>query len=180
MMSYQAFLNRLQKRGSKPHSISHCLGARDAWKWVRKNKWELLNHHPVSHSLYSCVIDSINQILVEQILEGHKVDMPCGMGSFYLSGVPARVAMEEGKMKTNYRTDWLKTLELWYADEEARNSHKTVKRVQSEIISIRYDKTRAHYTNKRFYLFRANRSFVRKVGRAIEERKVNVMKLNLD
>lgn len=178
MMSYQAFLNRLQKRGSKPHTISHCLGARDAWKWVRKNKWRLLDHNTVSHTLYSCVIDSVNEILVEQILEGHKVDLPCGMGSFYLASIPARVAIEKGEIKTNYRTDWLKTLQLWYVDEEARNSHKTVKRVQDEITFIRYDKTRANYTNKRFYLFRANRSFVRKMGRAIEERKVNVMKLN--
>ena len=178
MMSYQAFLNRLQKRGSKPHTISHCLGARDAWKWVRKNKWKLLGHYPVSHTLYSCIIDSVNKILVEQMLEGHRIDLPHKMGSLYLASVPARVAWESGELKTNYRTDWLKTLKLWYEDEEARESHKTVKRIQSDIVFIRYDKQKAVFTNRRFYVFRANRSLVRKVGKAIEERKVNVMKIN--
>lgn len=114
------------------------------------------------------------------MLEGHEVELPCRMGSFYLASIPAKVAWEDGKLKTNYRTDWLKTLALWFADEEARNSHKTVKRVQDDIVFIKYDKRNANYTNKRFYQFRANRSLVRKVGRALEERKINVMNIKQD
>lgn len=177
MMTYQRFLNRLQKRGSKPYTIGHCLGVRDAWKWVRRNRWRKLDGSTCSQALYSCIVNTVNQLLVEQLLEGHRIDFPSRMGSLYLASVPARIALEGGKLKTNYRTDWLKTLKLWYEDEEARNSHRTVKRIQKDIVFIRYDKGNANYTNKRFYLFRANRSLVRKVGSALEERKVSVMKL---
>lgn len=168
-MEYQAFLNRLQKRGSKKHVITHCLGARDAWKWVRKNKWERLGGHPCPQSLYGSIIDHVHQLLVEQMMEGHIIDMPMQMGSFYVASIPARVEYKEGKIKTNYRVDWLKTLKLWYEDKEALESHQTIKRVQKDIVYIGYDKRKANFTNKRFYVFRANRSLVRKVGHALEE-----------
>ena len=177
MMTYQGFLNRLQKRGSKPHTISHCLGVRDAWKWVRRNRWKRLEGNTCSQALYSCIINMVNQLLMEQLIEGHRIDIPQGMGSLYLASIPARIALDGGELKTNYRTDWPRTLKLWYEDDEARESHRTVKRIQKDIVFIRYDKRTAKYTNRRFYLFRANRSLVRKVGRALEERKINVMEL---
>jgi len=168
-MEYQAFLNRLQKRGSKRHVITHCLGARDAWKWVRKNKWKRLGGYSCSQSLYGSIIDQVNKLLVEQMMEGHIIDLPMQMGSLYVASIPARVEYDEGRLKTNYRVDWLKTLKLWYEDKEALESHKTIKRVQKDIVYIGYDKSKANFTNKRFYLFRANRSLVRKVGHALEE-----------
>lgn len=178
MTTYQEFLNSLQKRGSKPHTITHCLGARDAWKWLRKNKWHKTKGTPVSQALYGSIIDAVNQFLVEQLLEGHEIELPQRMGSFYLASVPAKVAFEGGKMKNNYRTDWLKTLQLWHEDEEARNSHKRIKRIQNDIFFIKYDKTKANFTNKRFYIFRANRSLVKKVGEAIETHGVQAVHFN--
>lgn len=180
MQDYQSFLNRLQKRGSKPHKISHCLGARDAWKWVRRNKWEALDGNPCSQSLYGCIIDTVNEILAEHLIDGHEIELPCRMGSIYLASVPAKVAWEGDELKTNYRTDWLKTLRLYYEDEEARSAHKTVKRVQRDIVFIKYDRTKANYTNKRFYVFRANRSLVRRVGEALEDGRAKAMNLKSD
>ena len=177
MITYQEFLSRLQKRGSKPHTITHCLGARDAWKWLRRNKWHKTKGQPVSQSLYSSIIDRVNQLLVEQMLEGHEIELPHRMGSFYLASWPAKVSMKDGELKTNYRTDWLKTLKLFYEDEEARNLHKTVKRIQRDIVFIKWDKRKATFTNRRFYVFRANRSLVKKVGHALELHTLPVMKV---
>lgn len=172
-MDYQGFLNRLQKKGSKPHTISHCLGSRDAWKWVRRNKWKALNGLNIDKSVYSRIVNSVNQKLVEMLLEGHRISFPYNMGSLYLCGVPSKVSIKEGKIANNYRTDWKKTLELWYQDKEAMEKHITVKRVQKDIYSIRYSKRGVNYKNKWYYKFRANRSLVRALGAALEERKIN-------
>lgn len=177
-MEYQAFLNKLQKRGSKPHTITHCLGVRDAWKWVRKNKWKRTKGKPVSQSLYGSIINTVNKILIEQMLEGHVIELPMKMGSLYLASIPAKVEYEDGELKTNYRTDWQKTLRLWYKDKEARESHKTIKRVQDDVVSILWDKRKTNFTNKTFYIFRANRSLVKKVGHTVECRRVPMVELN--
>lgn len=174
-MDYQAFLNRLQKRGSKPHTIKHCYGSRDAWKWLRRNKWKKTKGQHIEQALYSSIIDAVNKALVEKLLEGHEIELPQRMGSLYLASTPSKVVFENGVLKTNYRVDWLKTLKLWFEDAEARNAHKTVKRVQKDIIFIKYDKHKATYTNKRFYAFRANRSLIRKVGQQAERQQVIVL-----
>lgn len=176
-MEYQEFLNKLQKRGSKPHKITHCLGARDAWKWLRKNKWHRTDGKSVSQSLYSSIINSVNKVLIDQMLEGHEIELPMRMGSFYLASIPTKVMFKEGKLINNYRTDWIKTLNLWYKDKDAYTSHKTVKRIQNEIVCICWDKHKAIFNNKQFYMFRANRSLVKKVGKAFEQQVLPVRKL---
>ena len=172
MDEYQEFLNKLQKRGSKPYKLPHCLGTRDAWKWVRKNKWKALNGKTIDKLVYSKIINEVNKILAEQLVEGHIIEFPYHMGFLSLASLPARVTFEGDEIVTNYRTDWEKTLPLWFKDEEARNSHKTIRRVQKRIYFIRYSKRKTIYVNKKFYLFRANRSLVRLVGREANERKL--------
>ena len=168
MTDYQQFLNKLQKRGSKPHRISHCLGARDAWKWVRKNKWEAIGGKPCSQSLYSQVISTVNWLIVEQLLDGHEIELPYQMGSILLSSIPTYVCMEDGKAKNNYSTDWKKTLEYWFEDPDAKASHQRIKRVQPWKYEVLYLKQKAMYRNRRFYQFRPNRSLIRYIGHAVE------------
>lgn len=176
MDDYQNFLNDLQKRGSKPHRISHCLGARDAWKWVRKNKWQTLGGKPCPQSLYGEIINAVNWFLVEQLLDGHEVELPYQMGSLLIESQPAKVFMEDGELKNNYRTDWRKTLEYWYEDAEAKATHKTIKRVQNQIYYVNYLKRKAKFRNRRFYRFRPNRSLVKYVGHAVENGSIRGVK----
>jgi hypothetical protein len=172
MDEYQEFLGKLQKRGSKPHKVNHCLGSRDAFMWVRRHRWEATGGKSIDKLLYSQIISEIHRELVEMLLEGHDVEFPYRMGNLILTRTPAKVFYEDGELKTNYRTDWMKTLPLWFKDEEMRNSHKRVKRVAKRIYFIRYIKTKARFANKRFYLFRCNRSVVKKLGKMIDKRKV--------
>jgi hypothetical protein len=172
-MTYQEFLNRIQKRGSKPHKIKHCLGVRDAWKWHRHKKWEYFNNTPCDQSLYSKVINEVNKVLADKLLEGNIVELPYQLGCLYLAGRKPKVYMSKGKVITNYLVDWKKTLEFWYNDKEARDKHQKIKRIQNNIYYLKYDKKKAVYRNKRFYLFRLNRSFAKKVGKAVEEGILN-------
>lgn len=174
-MKYQEFLNDLQKKGSKPHSISHCLGARDAWKKIRKDKWGYLKGNKCSSSLYGAVIDEVNKILSEMLLEGHKIELPHQMGSIELIAAQSKLDYKDGKLKSNYRIDWKKTLEYWYEDNEARRDRRCIKRVQKYIYSILYSKHNARYRNQKFYQFRANRSLVRTLGNKIENEKLNAL-----
>ena len=94
------------------------------------------------------------------------------MGNLILTRTPAKVFYEGGELKTNYRTDWKKTLDYRY--NEDRNGHQRIKRVQPFIYKIKYYKRKANYHNRRFYLFRANRSLVRRVGAAVERQGMKV------
>ena len=171
-VNYTEFLNKLQKKGSKPHRLTHCRGSRDAWKWVRKNKWKALGGTPCDQSLYSKIIDTVNKYLIEQLFEGHEIEFPHQMGTMRVTSFPSRIYMKDGEIVTNYRTDWKKTLELWYADEEARNTHKPIKKVTRRKYHIKYDKHKARYSNRRFYTLRLNRSLSRSFWKAVEEGKI--------
>lgn len=180
MKDFQDFVGKLQKRGSNRHKIGHCLGTRDAWKWVRKNKWKAVGGEACDAGLYSKIINEVNKNIVESILEGHIIFLPHYMGSIMLASLPTRVFMKDGEIQTTYRTDWKKTLDLWYKDEEARNSHKPIKRITKEIFFIRYQKGEANYHNKKFYNYRVNRSLVEKLGEALERGKINAARINLE
>lgn len=178
MTTYQDFLNKLQKRGSKPYKLSKCLGARDAWRWVRRNKWKLLGGKPIDKSQYSAIIDAVHKQIIELLLEGHEVEFPHQMGSLLLASLPASVSWKDGELVTNYRTDWKKTLDVWYKDEELRNTHKPIKRISRSIYFIRYYKKKARYHNRRFYKFRVNRSLAKRLGNTLNERRVETEQID--
>jgi hypothetical protein len=163
-MSYQEFLSRLQKRGSNKHKIGHCYGTRNAWRWVRKNKWNPMKGLRCPESVYSEVINEINQMLAEKLLEGHEIQFPHQMGSICLITTPAEVKVTKDGIKDNYRIDWSKTLKYWYESSSALKNHKKIKRVTSSIYSIRYRKSTAKYKHSKYYKFRPNRSLVKKLG----------------
>lgn len=175
MEAYQEYLNKLQKKGSKPHKLSHCLGARDAWKYVRKNKWTALKGLKCPSDLYGKVIDNVNLQIVEYLLDGHEVEFPYQMGSIRLISTPAKLEMVNGKLVNNYRVDWKKTLECWYNDPSMEKQRKVIKRISKSICSIEYSKLKARYRGKSYYMFRANRSLVRTVGKRLEEGKINAL-----
>lgn len=174
-MSYHEFLNTLQKRGSKPHKLTHCLGVRDAWKWVRKNKWKALKGNKCSSADYGTVINEVNKILIERLLEGHSIVLPHQMGTLKLTAVNTKISYKDGKLQNNYRTDWKKTLEYWYEDNEAYKEKKRIKRIQKLLYSIKYIKNSARYKNQMFYQFRVNRGLVRTLGNKIENEKLNAL-----
>lgn len=159
------------------YKIRNCLGSRDAWRWVRKNKWKELGNKPFDKSLYSRIVDMVNTMLMEKLIEGHRIVLPCYMGSLSLVSVPTRLYYEEGRYRNTYGTDWKKTLQFWEEDSEARRKRVRIKKISDRKIIIRYSKKDSRYNNRRFYLFRANRSLVRQLGRALEEGRVNAEQL---
>ena len=173
MEDFEEFLGKLQKRGSKPHRIQHCLGSRDAFMWVRKNKWEAMDGRICDKLLYSQIIHEVNKELSELLLEGHEIEFPYQMGSLVLNCVPAKVAYKDGKLVNNYKIDWKRTLEYLYTDREALDKHERVKSIRPFIYHVRYYKRKARFPNMRFYSFRTNRSLLRRLWKASEKGKIN-------
>lgn len=173
MTTYQEFLGKLQKRGSKPHRLRHCLGSRDAFHWVRKNKWKDLDGNPCDKLLYSRIIHEVNRELAEMFLEGHEIEFPYQMGSLVLNCKPSKVEYRDGKIENNYRVDWERTLRYLYDDREALEKHERVKRIGPLIYGARYYKGKAHFLNRRFYFFRLNRSLRRRIGKMVGKGRVH-------
>ena len=174
MEEYEEFVGKLQKRGSKPHRLRHCLGSRDAFHWVRKNKWKATNGKQCDKLLYSRIIHEVHKELVSLMLEGHLVEFPYQMGTLLINCVPAKVFFMDGEYKNNYKVDWKKTLRFLYEDREALEQHRRVKRIVPYIYRIRYYKRSAKYANRRFYSFRANRSFKKLMGSEVEKGRLHV------
>ncbi len=172
-MDFKEYTNKLLKRGSKPYKLSHCLGARDAWKYTRKNKWKALKGLKCSSDVYGEIINQINLQLVDALLDGHEIEFPYQMGVLRLISTPVKLEMVNGKLKNNYRTDWKKTLQCWYEDPYMEKQGKVIKRVSNNLYSIEYSKTAARFRNRSYYMFRANRSLVRELGKRVEEGRIN-------
>ena len=173
MDEYKEFLMNLQKHGSYPYKINHCLGSRDAFHWVRKNKWQALGGTTCDKQLYSKIVSEVNKILADMLLEGHEIEFPHQMGHITLSCTPAKVYYKDGELHTNYWTDWQKTIQAMYEDKTVRESHQRIKRVQPLVYKIKYYKRKARFHNRYFYCFRPNRSLVRAMGVAIERQRMN-------
>lgn len=174
MTDYQEWLRELQK-WDKPreHRIDHCLGSRDAFHWVRKNKWKALDGKPCDKLLYSQIISAVNNELKELLLEGHEVEFPYQMGSLVLNCTPTSAYYKNGEVENNYKIDWKKTLQWLFEDSEAMDNHKRLKRIAPFYCKVRYYKKKARYLNQRFYYFRVNRSLRRKIGNANDAGRVN-------
>lgn len=174
-ISYEEFLSEVQRKGSKPHRIAHCLGVRDAWRWARRLKWGPTGGSKFTSDIFSRIVDTVNQELSESLLEGHEVVFPHQMGTLRLIGRTPVIKSRGNRIVTNYRTDWGKTMRCWYEDSSMRSQRRLIKRPARYICSISYLKSSARYRNRRFYSFRANRSLVRRLGKRIEEGKVNFL-----
>lgn len=175
MEGYQEFLNKIQKKGSKKHSIGHCLGSRDAWKWVRKNKWELLGGNTCSSTLYASVVNAMNEMLIEKLLEGHPIEFPYQMGVLQLVSYEPSLNTKDGKLTNTYPVDWKRTLECWYNDREMREKKMVVKRIQKRIIHIQYSKEKAKFKFRKYYNFRLNRSLTKLLGKRVANTKMNTL-----
>lgn len=174
-MSYQTFLNEVQNKGSHEYRIAHCYGVRDAWKWVRKNKWALLRGTPCSSSTYSTIIKEVHKELIDQLLEGHAVELPHQMGNLQVVGFKQGAFIKKGKMKVAYPVDWKKTMLYWFTDSAAKASKQVVKRVIPYRYYLLYSKSSACYRNQRYYRFHACRSFVRTLMNKTENEKINAL-----
>ena len=165
--SREEFRKRLLKVGI-PHEfeVRNSRGIRDAWKWLRKNKWSLIGQ-PVSENDFREIVKTINQFLQDQLLDGKDVKLPCGMGIIEVRKKKNKLVSTGSKILAGYPIDWKRTIDLWYEDAESRDKKTLVRRESSERFLILYNKRKSYYFHSSFYKFIPSRPLRHKLKEKI-------------
>ena len=151
--------------------VTNSLGAYDAYKWLRKNKW--LNVGPVTEHNYYAILRGVNNELKQKFLSTGYIKFPHNMGELMLRKWAAKIYMEKGKLKTNLPIDWDTTLTLWKEDKEAYKNKLLIRREEKYIYKVIYNKYNANYVNKIFYGFKVNRFLKVALKEAINKGKID-------
>lgn len=171
-MNYQNFrLKVIKAKGKKKFKVRNSYGTKQGWRWFKKNKW--LGGEPVTEKQFGTIIRSIDEYLLERLLEGHDVIFPHKMGKLELRKSPRRIEFKDGKLNTNLPVDWEKTLKLWHCDEKALNDKILIRKEYKEIFRIIYNKSSANYNNKVFYQFTPHRSVKKALSTKIENNEID-------
>ena len=166
----------LKVNKSRVHKVNNSLGVYDAYKWLRKNKW--LDVGPISEHDYYTIIRTVNKALIKDFLQSGTIRLPERMGEIVLRKYPAKITLQNGKVKTNLPIDWDATLKLWHEDKEAYDEKILVRYENEAIFKILYNKSTATYKNKSFYDFRPIRTIKKQISRLIKDNKLDAYLLN--
>lgn len=158
----------LKVENQRKYKITNSVGTRDAYKWIRRNKWFDIGQSISEHDFYT-IIRSINNYLAECLSRGEDVVLPKRLGRLEIRKFDAKIEIQDGKVKTNLPIDWDKTLKLWSDDEKAYKERTLIKMEEKEIYKIFYNKQLANYNNKSFYSFKINRVLKKKLSDNIKD-----------
>lgn len=165
MIQYDKFRADIIKLNTpKKFRVSNSYGNKDAWRWIKKNKWLNIGTS-VTLKDFGYVIKSINKYLVEQFYKGHDIVFPCRMGKLVLFKYFPKVRIKNNKLVTNKPIDWGSTIKLWYNDEEAYKSKILIRQDYKVMFRVLYSKKRANYVNKSFYHFSVTRAIKNELTR---------------
>jgi hypothetical protein len=88
----------LKVNQTRKHKNSNSLGLFHAyWEAVRKG---LFKSAKVSRTDYSKIIKTVNRIIIENVLNGSSIELPCKMGSIYILKREPKISYKDGKLKT--------------------------------------------------------------------------------
>lgn len=166
-MTYEEFRIGILKANQKKHhfKIHNSYGTKDAYRWSLKHKCIERN---LSEKDFRKIINTINQSLQDQLLQGKDIVFPELMGKLEIRKCPTFVSLEGNGIKTNMTVDWDKTLRLWYEDREAYDNKTIIRCETKEKFKFHYNKQRAKYNNKIFFEFTPTRDMKLKLKKIIE------------
>ena len=155
---YEEFRKRVI-RGEEPHTfeVTNSNGNKEAWRWLKKNKWLDLGQ-PITEKEFGVIIKTINSYLRDQLVQGKDVVLPARMGTLEIRKFEAKLSFKDGKVVTNLPINWKRTLDLWYEDDDAKESKTLIRQEDRTRFGVHYDKSSANYNNKVFYKFIPGRS----------------------
>lgn len=157
----------LKVDGPRIHKIKNSYGVYDAYKYIRKNKWFNIGQNLTEHQFYY-IIRTINNYLVDSLIRGKDIKLPCRMGSIEVRKKENSPFVKDNKVKSYAPVDWDRTLKLWSEDENAYKERTLVKTEDKEVFKIWYNKTKANYNNQSFYEFKANRDLKLRLKKRIK------------
>lgn len=115
------------------------------------------------------IIKRVNELVSDEVANGHLIKLPLMMGQLELRHVDTYVKFVDGKLKTNRPIDWKATLKLWYSDEQCKEQKILIRQENTKIFQFFYNKGKARYANQIFYQFIPNRTLKQKIKNNIQE-----------
>lgn len=171
-MNYNNFRAKVLKvNKKKKFKVRNSYGTKQGWRWYKKNKW--LDGEPVTEKQFGIIIRTINEALIEQLLNGSDINLPHRMGRLELRKVKSRIEFKDGKLDTNLPVDWDRTLKLWYEDAKSYEDRVLIRKEYKEIFRIIYNKSKANYNNKTFYQFTPHRDVKKKLSERIKQNETD-------
>lgn len=171
--NFKEFINNIKKVSTKKKfKISNSYGVFDANKYFMSIKPKE-EDYIISRSLYYKIIRRINNLLIEDLLNGEVIKFPYRMGELEIVKTETFVNIKNNKIVTNLPINWNKTLELWYNDKEAKNSKIIIRDENKYIFKINYNKSTATFQNKSFYNFAINRFIKLKLKDKIQNNQLD-------
>lgn len=176
-MSYNTFRQKIIKaRTKKRFKVRNSYGTKQGWRWLKKNKWLDLEN-PVTEKEFGAIIREVNIELVNTLLEGHDIILPCRMGRIELRKYFPKIEYKDGKVVTNLPVNWQQTLKYWHESPEAHKNKTLIRQEVKEVFRIIYVKRSANYNNKSFYQFIPHRDVKVELSRRIKEHKIDAFLL---
>ena len=166
---FKEFIAQVKKvKGNRKHQITNSYGVIDGfnyYKTIKPNNKE----YNITIQDYRKLIRQINKRLAEALLEEGQIILPHALGRLEIRKYKPSVKFKNGKILNTMPIDWNSTLSLWHQDEESRNNKQLVRKIESWIYRIHYNRYKADYSNKSFYKFHTNRNLKLKIKNKINE-----------
>lgn len=170
-MDRESYRKQLLRCGSHKRAVTNSNGSKEAWRWLRKNKW--LGLPPITEGKFGAVINAINSLYQKRLLQGKDIILPHYMGRIELRKRQSSVSLVGGELITTMPIDWKKTIDLWYEDKESRDRKYLVKRNPGDVFQVYYNKRKAKFNNKEFYKFIPTRSLRLKLKELINNGRID-------
>ncbi len=112
------------------------------------------------------IIRQYNKKIAEKISEGYDVTLPHELGTLELRKRKTRVYEKDGRIVNDMPIDWNLT-------RKNSDLKKRIKLIEDYVFFIRYNKGKAKYKNKTFFVFKPNRSIKLGLRDNIRENKID-------
>lgn len=178
-MELSEFRKKVLKAEEKKHhfKITNSNGIKEAWRWIKKNKWLDIGQ-PITELELGTIVKTINATLQDQLLEGKDILLPHKMGRIEIRKFLAKIDYKDGKLVTNLPIDWKKTIDLWWEDEECCKSKTLIRYENIERFAIYYNKHFANFNNKSFYKFVPTRTLKKRLKQQIMSGRFDALLLS--
>lgn len=175
---FDEFRKKVLKAEEKKHhfKITNSNGIKEAWRWIKKNKWLDIGQ-PITELELGTIVKTINLTLQDQLLDGKDILLPHRMGRIEIRKFIAKVDYKDGKLITNLPVDWKRTIDLWWEDEESHEAKTLVRYEDSKRFTIYYNKGFANFNNKSFYRFVPTRTLKKELKKRITSGRFDALLL---
>lgn len=177
--SFEEFSKQVRSK-PKEYKIKNSWGVYDYYKYYRKNKPKD-RKFVLTESQYFAIIRRTNQMLAENLLNYSFIQLPLHFGRIEIRKIDATPRIgRTGEKIHNRIVDWDKTLKLWYEDPQAYTDRILIRHECRDIFKVVYNKSKAIYTHKSYYLFKTNDTLQSRISQKARDGRLDAYPLYID